>query len=93
MVTVGKNETEKLCFNCAGVAHSHWHGSIGNVDVCLACAVEILPALAADAVVGAVGQACGEGPLKRWLKTIEANYWKAATAALARVAEERKHAG
>jgi hypothetical protein len=85
MATVDKKDALERCFNCDAVAHAFWEGRNSRLAVCLPCAVEILPALAADAVVGAVGQSCGPDPLKRWLQAMQTSYWKAAASAIVRI--------
>jgi hypothetical protein len=84
-------DDNQACFNCGSPAHAIWHGEAGDVAVCLICATVVLPALIADTVVSAVGKAGpGMDPVKRWLETVQANYWRAASCAFSRLANEVK---
>jgi len=75
-----KTTTAGQCFHCGKEAHAVWHGNTESVQVCQACATEVLPALIADAVnAGAMGTV----GFMNHLKTIECAYWKAVAARLA----------
>src|SRR5262245_8645963 len=80
---LGENiETCSICGNPNAAAH--WLG-IESISVCRPCAVEALPALIADAIVGEHG---GLAPnLDIYLAKIEKAFWRAATLATQRTAK------
>jgi hypothetical protein len=61
----------------------YWRGVEGDVAVCRGCAVEVLPKLLADALVGERGdnpQTIGQ--LHRQLETVLKNFWQAVAGAV-----------
>jgi hypothetical protein len=73
-----------VCNLCGGEAAAYWASAHSGVSVCRPCAVEVLPMLAAEAVVGEFGT----GPmaidrLEQALAKMQARFWRAAAMALA----------
>ena len=63
------------CCICAQPATALWHGS-SAIAVCAACAVEVLPALMADAIY-LVPRDAADAAAKRAWSAAEAAYWRA----------------
>ncbi len=81
----GKTTAPGQCFCCSRKAQAVWHGQ-ETVHVCESCAVEVLPALIADAVhAGSLGTL----GFMNHLKAVEAEYWKAVAARLACESRDR----
>jgi len=84
MASVNKLEQSDRCFHCGNPASAFWDGPGGRVRVCLHCAVQVLPALSADAVVAALGCGCSFDWLKGYVETMQTSFWRAAVCALLR---------
>lgn len=74
------------CFGCGRSADAMWQGSHDSVHVCRTCAVEVLPALIADAVFVPAGPV-GTLAFDTQLSAVHAAYWRAVAA---RVAHEAR---
>jgi hypothetical protein len=77
---------QPVCIFCASPAVSaYWHTAAHAIAVCPSCAVEVLPQLMADALVGERGDRPNiMGALHRQLVTVLKNFWEAAAGAVSR---------
>jgi hypothetical protein len=78
---------EQRCSICESqYIAAYWVGS-KRIIICRQCALTILPALLADALVGEHGDGPGAlGQLFRCLETVQKNFWKAVASAVHRCA-------
>jgi hypothetical protein len=64
---------------------AYWHTPAGDIAICSDCAVEVLPQLLADALVGERGDRPNiMGQLHRQLVTVLKKFWEAAAGAVSR---------
>lgn len=81
-------EIEECSFCGSSNATAYWRGCCDEpIRVCLTCAVDVLPALAADAIVAENIQAPNKVmTLQRWwMEVMTAKYWRACCIAMERV--------
>lgn len=77
-------ELSRKCSFCESPSTAYWTMA-NTVEVCSACALDILPALIADAAVGHMKHADrAREAAERGLDRLTATYWKAVTSAIAR---------
>lgn len=74
-VPVATVQVEK-CGACGHPATAVWQGA-GTISICSTCAVEVLPALAADALAARIDD---YDDARRSIRDIEARYWRAIAA-------------
>ncbi len=83
-----KFDISQICSFCGGEAHSYWH-DIEDVRCCRKCAVEVLPKLAADAVVLDKKHPSLESAASLFFEQVKANYWQACFKSLLRADNEK----
>src|SRR6516162_11291360 len=84
-------EQVERCSFCGGPeATAYWRGERGPISCCRTCAVETLPALMADAVVGEIApHSRTVAQLGGALERFESRFWRAAVIALCRTARQQ----
>jgi hypothetical protein len=74
------------CHLCDGRADATWRGGTGaTIAICSECAINVLPALIADAVF-LPGGATGQNAAKHAVREVETIYWRALALRLLREA-------
>jgi hypothetical protein len=77
------------CTVCDGDATGWWRGQTGDVSLCPRCAVDAMPKLLADSLVGEFDSPHVVQRLQGSLKEFNAQFWRAAAIAIVRVAKAR----
>jgi len=81
----GSNRHNESCTLCEKKSVAYWMGLGTTIHVCQDCALNILPALIADAIVGTHGHLpYMAGYLNDCVNSIEKVYWRAAALAIHR---------